>query len=133
MTAMNWKNRRRVLAVHEHLHRIEVGRLSRLEREARELKAEEERIVSYLDENREMIAIFPEIVLQRLKANIQQQQNVLQAVERQATVALEQAKRVKQAERLVEKAERERYQEFERQDLREIIERVSWTADISAP
>lgn len=130
---MNWKNQRRILAVHEHLHRIEVGRLSKLEREARDLKEEEVRIVSYLDQNREMIAIFPDIVLQRLKANIQQQQSVLLAVERQTTVALEQAKRVKQAERLVKNAEREREQELAREDLREIIERVSWRPDISAP
>lgn len=130
---MNWKNQRRILAVHEHLHRIEVGRLSKLEREARDLKEEEARIVSYLDQNREMIAIFPDIVLQRLKANIQQQQSILQAVERQTAVALEQAKRVKQAERLVKNAEREREQELAREDLREIIERVSWRPDISAP
>lgn len=130
---MKWKNQRRILAVHEHLHRIEVGRLSKLEREARDLKEEEARIVGYLDENRDMIAIFPEIVLQRLKANIQQQQNVLQAVERQANIAIEQAKRVKQAERLVESAEQAREQELARENLREIIERVSWPRDISVP
>ncbi len=130
---MNWKNQRRILAVHEHLHRIEVGRLSKLERAARDLKEEEARIVGYLDDNRDMIAMFPEIVLQRLKANIRQQQDVLQAVERQADIALEQAKRVKQAERLVANAERARDQALAYEDLREVIERVSWTQDISAP
>lgn len=130
---MNWKNRRRILAVHEHLHRIEVGRLSKLERAARDLKEEEARIVGYLDDNRDMIAIFPDIVLQRLKANILQQQDVLQAVERQADIALEQAKRVKQAERLVENAERARERELAHEDLREIIDRASSPQDISAP
>lgn len=130
---MNWKNQRRILAVHEHLHRIEIGRLSKLEREARDLKEEEARIVGYLDDNRDMIAMFPEIVLQRLKANIQQQQDVMKAVERQADIALEQAKRVKQAERLVVNADRAREQALEQEALREIIERVSHSHDISAP
>lgn len=130
---MNWKNQRRVLAVHEHLHRIEVGRLSKLERAARELKEEEARIVGYLDDNRNMIAIFPEIVLQRLKLNIQQQQDALRAVERQADIALEQAKCVKQAEKLVASAEKAKERVFAREELREIIERASSPRDISAP
>lgn len=130
---MNWKNQRRILAIHEHLHRIEVGRLSKLERAARELKEEEARIVSYLDDNPNMIAIFPEIVLQRLKSNIQQQQDALRAVERQAGIALEQARRVKQAERLVAKAERERERALAMEELREIVERASSPRDISAP
>lgn len=133
MTIMNWKNQRRILAIHEHLHRIEVGRLSKLERAARELKEEEARIVSYLDDNPNMIAIFPEIVLQRLKSNIQQQQDALRAVERQAGIALEQARRVKQAERLVAKAERERERALAMEELREIVERASSPRDISAP
>jgi hypothetical protein len=54
-------------------------------------------------------------------------------VERQTGVALEQAKRVKQAERLVADAEVERDQATEQEALREIIERVSYSHDISAP
>lgn len=130
---MDWKNQRRILAVHEHLHRIEVARLSKLEREARELKEEEARIVGYLDDNRNMIAIFPEIVLQRLRLNIQQQQDARRAVEWQADIALEQARRVKQAERLVANAEKARDRVRAQDDLREIIERASSRRDISAP
>lgn len=130
---MNWKNQRRILAVHEHLHRIEVARLLKLEREARELKEEEARIVGYLDDNRNMIAIFPEIVLQRLRLNIQQQQDARRAVEWQADIALEQARRVKQAERLVANAEKARDRVRAQDDLREIIERASSRRDISAP
>lgn len=130
---MNWKNRRRILAVHEHLHKIEVSRLSKLERAARDLKEEEARIVGYLDDNREMIAMFPDLVLQRLKANIKQQQDMLKEVERQAALALEQAKRVKQAERLVANAELAREQALEQEALREILEHRAHMQDISAP
>jgi AraC-like DNA-binding protein len=133
MTLMNWKNRRRILAVHEHLHKIEVSRLSKLERAARDLKEEEARIVGYLDDNREMIAMFPDLVLQRLKANIKQQQDMLKEVERQAALALEQAKRVKQAERLVANAELAREQALEQEALREILEHRAHMQDISAP
>lgn len=130
---MNWKNQRRILAVHEQLHRIEVGRLSRLERRARELKEEETRIVQCLDGNRDMIALFPEVVLQRLKANIRQQKEVGIEVDRQTSVTLEQAKRVKQAERLVADAKIERDQAAELQSLREIVDTCARPRDFSAP
>jgi hypothetical protein len=129
---MNWKNRRRILAVHEHLHKIEMSRLSKLERAARDLKEEEARIVGYLDDNREMIAMFPDLVLQRLKANIRQQQDMLKEVERQADVALEQARRVKQAERLVANAELAREQALEQEALREILEHRAHTQNMTA-
>jgi hypothetical protein len=129
---MNWKNRRRILAVHEHLHKIEMSRLSKLERAARDLKEEEARIVGYLDDNREMIAMFPDLVLQRLKANIRQQQDMLKEVERQADVALEQARRVKQAERLVANAELAREQALEQEALREILEHRVHTQNMTA-
>jgi hypothetical protein len=129
---MNWKNRRRILAVHEHLHKIEMSRLSKLERAARDLKEEEVRIVGYLDDNREMIAMFPDLVLQRLKANIRQQQDMLKQVERQTDVALEQARRVKQAERLVANAELAREQALQEEALREILEHRAHTQDMTA-
>ncbi|BBU61623.1 hypothetical protein MSC49_15580 [Methylosinus sp. C49] len=130
---MNWKNQRRILAVHEQLHRIEVGRLSRLERRALELKEEETRIVECLDDNRTMIALFPEVVLQRLKANIRQQQELRKEVDRQTSVTLEQAKRVKQAERLVADAQMERDRAMEAEALREVIEHCARARDFSAP
>lgn len=129
---MNWKNRRRILAVHEHLHKIEMSRLSKLERAARDLKEEEARIVGYLDQNREMIAMFPDLVLQRLKANIRRQQDVLREVEQQTDVALEQARRVKQAERLVANAELAREQAMEQEALREILEHRAHAQDMNA-
>jgi hypothetical protein len=129
---MNWKNRRRILAVHEHLHKIEIGRLSKLERAARDLKEEEARIVGYLDGNREMIAMFPDIVLERLKTNIRRQQDMLKEVERQTDLTLEQARRVKQAERLVANAEQAREQALELEALREILEHRSHITDVSA-
>jgi len=130
---MNWKNQRRILAVHEQLHRIEVGRLSRLEGKVRELKEEEERIVKCLDGNRNMIALFPEVVLQRLKANIRQQRELRQEVERQTNVTMEQAKRVKQAERLVADAKIEREEAAELDALREVIDNCARPRDFSAP
>lgn len=130
---MNWKNQRRILAVHEQLHRIEIGRLSRLERRARELKEEEGRIVRCLDGNRDMIALFPEVVLQRLKANIRHQKELGVEVDRQTNVTLEQAKRVKQAERLVADAEKERDQAEDVESLREIIDACGRPRDFSAP
>lgn len=129
--AMNWRSQQAILAIHEHLHRIEVGRLSKLERAARELKEEEARIVSYLDDNRNMIAIFPEIVLERLRSNIRRQQDALRAVERQASIALEQAKRVEQAEKLVANARRERERALAR-DVRWWMSDTSSLRDISA-
>ncbi|TDX65862.1 hypothetical protein EDE12_102351 [Methylosinus sp. sav-2] len=130
---MNWKNQRRILAVHEQLHRIEVGRLSQLERRARELKEEETRIVECLDGNRNLITLFPEVVLQRLKANIRQQQELRKEVDRQTNVTLEQAKRVKQAERLVADAQMERDRAMELEALREVIEHCTTPRDFSAP
>jgi hypothetical protein len=130
---MNWKNQRRILAVHEQLHRIEVGRLSRLERMARELKEEEARIVRCLDGNRDMIALFPEVVLQRLKANMRQQKEIGMEVDRQTNVTLEQAKRVKQAERLVADAKVERDRAARLESLREVIDACARPRDISAP
>ncbi|BGE87457.1 MULTISPECIES: hypothetical protein [Methylosinus] len=118
--------------MHEHLHKIEIGRLSKLERAARDLKEEEARIVGYLDGNREMIAMFPDIVLERLKSNIRRQQDMLKEVERQTDLTLEQARRVKQAERLVDNAEQAREQALELEALREILEHHSHMTDLSA-
>ncbi|HEY8262693.1 MAG TPA: hypothetical protein VIG55_15890 [Methylosinus sp.] len=109
-----------------------MSRLSKLERAARDLKEEEARIVGYLDDNREMIAMFPDLVLQRLKANIRQQQDMLKQVERQTDVALEQARRVKQAERLVANAELAREQALQEEALREILEHRAHTQDMTA-
>ncbi|MBI1867117.1 MAG: hypothetical protein HYS06_02265 [Methylocystis sp.] len=119
--------------MHEHLHQLEAGRLARLEALAWNLREEEARLVRYLDSNRGLVAIFPDLVLNRLRTTIQRQKGAAHAVEMQARRTLEQAKRVKQAEKLLANAERDRDREFAKAALSEVVDSMSTWPDVSAP
>lgn len=133
---MAWKNYRqvrRILSLHEHVHQLEAGRLARLEALAQNLREEESRLVRCLDGNKGLIAIFPDLVLNRLRATMQRQRDAAHAVELQARATLEQAKRVKQAEKLLANAEREQDRKRADDALSEIIDIVSAWPDVSVP
>lgn len=130
---MKWKNHRRILALHEHLRQLEAGRLARLEALARNLKEEETQLIRALEGNEGLVAIFPDLVLNRLRTTMERSQGAAHAVEMQAKLALEQAKRAKQAEKLLAGSERDRDRELAQKELSELVDSLSNTTNVSAP
>jgi hypothetical protein len=129
----NDRRARRILSLFEHLHQLEAGRLSRLEAHARELELEEQRLIFHLDGDGVLATIFSDLVLNKLRSTIQQRDVAALAVEKQAKLTLEHAKRVKQSERLVVEAERDRSLQLWQSELGEIIDRALKVADIRSP
>lgn len=129
----NDRQARRILSLFEHLHQLEAGRLSRLEAQARELKEEEQRLIFYLDGDGVLATVFSDLVLNKLRSTMQQQNIAALAVETQARLTLEHAKRVKQGERLVIEAERDRSLQLSQSELGEIVDNALKIADIRSP
>jgi hypothetical protein len=129
----NDRQARRILSLFEHLHQLEAGRLSRLEAHARELKEEEQRLIFHLDGDGALATIFSDLVLNKLRSTMEQQKSITLAVEKQAKLTLEHAKRVKQGEKLVVEAERDRSLQLSQSELDEIIDSALKMADIRSP
>lgn len=132
---MQWKphQARRILALNKHLHRLELARLARMEALASKLKDEEKQLIAFLDGNRGLIAIFPELVLARLRTKMQEQKEAARAAEVQAKAAREQATRVKLTEKFADEAEERDEREFVRRELNEILGGISPRGKVSAP
>jgi hypothetical protein len=129
----NDRRARRILSLFEHLRQLEAGRLSRLEMRAHDLKKEEKRLILHLDSDGVLATNFPDLVLNKLRSTMQQQKVVALAIEKQAKLALEQAKRAKQGERLVAKAELDESLRLSQSELGEIIDGASKPGDIRSP
>jgi hypothetical protein len=113
---------RRILSLFQHLHQLEAGHLSRLEARVSELAKEERALVSYLEGGGVLSSVFSDLVLNKLRSTAQRHKTAKLAVEIQTSRALEQARRVKQGERLVAKIERDREVKTSQWELREIID-----------
>jgi hypothetical protein len=124
---------RRILQLQEQLHQLEAGRLSQLEMRANILKEEEMRLMNILDGNGEAVTIFPDLLFNKLRTTAIQQKALFVAVDKQAQAALDQSKRVKQAEKLLVNAQRDRARALEQDELRKIIDIVVKPADDSPP
>jgi hypothetical protein len=124
---------RRILSLFQHLHQLEAGHLSRLEARVSELAKEERALVSYLEGGGVLSSIFSDLVLNKLRSTAQRNKAAKLAVERQTSRALEQARRVKQGERLVAKIERDRELETSQWELREIVDNTFSMTRIRPP
>ncbi len=123
---------RRILSLFEHLHQLEAVRLTRLEAEARDLKEEERRLILQFDGDGALTTIFPDLVLNKLRSTIERQKVVGLAVEKQAQLTLERAKRVKQGEKLVAEAERAQSLLHWQRELSEIVDSALKTTGTSS-
>jgi hypothetical protein len=124
---------RRILSLFQHLHQLEAGHLSRLEARVSELEKEERALVSYLEGGGVLSSVFSDLVLNKLRSTAQRHKTAKLAVEIQTSRALEQARRVKQGERLVAKIERDREVKTSQWELREIIDSTFGMTRIRPP
>jgi hypothetical protein len=129
--AANEKRYRRLVLLHDKLKQIEQSRLARFEGKARELTDEEKRLIEYFNAD-SFAGLFPDLVMGRIRANREEQSELRASIDKQSVATREQAKRVRQAEVLLETAEARREREDLSEALREILERVAASRKVSA-
>ena len=115
---------RRVLALQEQLHRVELWKLLALQRRAAELDALRRELIAALNDNDALQGLFLDATARRLKS-IAQQADAVERDELLQTVRVrEHATRVACAERLSETVDRQAARASEKRDLLDVIERV---------
>jgi len=115
---------RRVLALQEQLHRVELWKLLALQRRAAELDALRRELIAALNDNDALQGLFLDATARRLKS-IAQQADAVEREELLQTVRVrEHATRVACAERLSETVDRQAARASEKRDLLDVIERV---------
>ena len=115
---------RRVLALQEQLHRVELWKLLALQRRATELDALGRELIAALNDNDALQGLFLDATARRLKS-IAQQADAVERDELLQTVRVrEHATRIACAERLSETVDRQAARASEKRDLLDVIERV---------
>jgi len=127
----NEKRYRRLALLHEKLKRLEQGRLARLETRARDLSDDEKKLIEYFNSD-SFSQIFPDLVMGRIRSNRADQAETASAIEQQAAATQAQARRLRQAELMLDKSVERREREAAEASLREILERVAQTPKVSA-
>lgn len=113
---------RRVLRLQQRLEQVEVARLARTNALMRDLTEHEAQLIGYLAQGDGAAGMFPGLVLQRLADTNSRRALAATTSSAQEKAANEQARRVKQTEAMVERAERDREREEAAKELREIID-----------
>ena len=115
---------RRVLALQEQLHRVELWKLLALQRRAAELDALRRELIAALNDNDALQGLFLDATARRLKSTAQQADAVEREELLQTVRVREHATRVACAERLSETVDRQAARASEKRDLLDVIERV---------
>jgi hypothetical protein len=120
------KRYRRLALLHEKLKQVEQARLARLESEASELASEEKRLIEYFSSDA-LSSLFPDLVMGRIRHNRDEQAETKNALAAQGEKTRGQARRVRQAEVLLEKSVATREKEDVTRSLADILERIGTT------
>ena len=113
---------RRILSVQKDLLRLAELKLGQLQRKEMELQEDQERLVTYLDEEHSFTPTYARTIATRLQTLATQKQRTSVEKQQQAERALEQVRRVGHAERRVEAMVEIMRRIEERRELDEIIE-----------
>lgn len=124
---------RRILHLQQRLEQVEIGRLARTNMRLCELKTHEQQLFAYLEPGGAIAGIFPGLVLNRLQQTKHRQAALASQTAAQERAINERARRVKQTERLVERAERERHRTESARELQDILDGVVGRPQVSAP
>jgi hypothetical protein len=116
------KSLRRILTVQKDLQRLAEWKLAALQRKEAELQKDQERLVTYLDEDHSFTPAYAKTIVERLRTLAAERQKAAVEKQNQAERVLEQARRLGQTERRVDATAELLRRLEERQDLVEVIE-----------
>jgi hypothetical protein len=116
------KSLRRILAVQKDLQRLAEWKLATLQRKEADLQKDQERLVTYLDEDHSFTPAYAKTISDRLRTLAGERQRAAVEKQIQAERVLDQTRRLGQTERRVDTAAALLRRIEERQDLAEVIE-----------
>jgi hypothetical protein len=116
------KSLRRILAVQRDMQRLAEWKLAVLQGKEADLQKDQERLVTYLDENHSFTPAYARNIAERLRLLAAARQKVAAEKQLQAEHLLEQTRRLGQTERRVEAAVEVLRRLDERKELTEVIE-----------
>jgi hypothetical protein len=116
------KSLRRILAVQKDLQRLAEWKLATLQRKEADLQKDQERLVTYLDEDHSFTPTYAKTIADRLRTLAVERQRAAVEKQIQAERVLDQTRRLGQTERRVDTAAALLRRIEERQDLAEVIE-----------
>ncbi len=123
---------RRVAALQRRLRDIETGKVARTEARLRELAEQEQALIAFLSRDDGAAAMFPAIVLERLRGARETRTRVLDQLAAERRTLLERSRRVMQADDLAAAARRALEAEEEAAGLEEILDQFV-AATVSHP
>jgi len=116
---------RRIQRVQEDLHRLAEWRLSVLAREERVLAERQEALIASLNEDDVLHGLFVEAMARRLKTLAGEAERLRAAQEVQTERVLDEARRLKRAERMGDRAAADHRRGSEKRDLAALIEALA--------
>jgi hypothetical protein len=116
------KSLRRILAVQKDLQHLAEWKLALLQRKELELQQDQERLVTYLDEEHTFTSTYAKTIAARLQNLAAEKQRTVMEKQQQTERVLEQVRRVGQAKRRVEATAEVLRRNEERKELAETIE-----------
>ena len=116
------KSLRRILAVQKDLQKLAEWKLAQLQRKELDLQKDQERLVTYLDEDHAFTPTYAKTIAARLHSLAAERQKTVIEKQLQTERVLEQVRRVGQAERRVEATAEILRRTEERRELAETIE-----------
>lgn len=112
----------RIQSVQATMHRLAEWRLAELQRHERELAERQQEMIHALNGDQRLHGLFVSAMARRLKALAGEEERTRAAREAQADRVLDEAKRLKRTERLVDRVEIEHRREAEKHELQRLIE-----------
>jgi len=113
---------RRIQAVQAELHRLAEWRLAGLARKQQELAEEQTVLIETLNDEDQLHGLFVGAMARRLRTLAGETERVKVAHEAQTDRVLDEARRLKQAERMVDRVSVDHRRETEKRDLQALVE-----------
>ena len=123
----------RILKVQERLKQEAELKVSRLEREAAELRTAQEAIIHSMNDHSTLHGLFVDVAAKRLQALSTQEGHVEKAKVAQKAVALEKAMQAKRTEKMLTNLKDRSRREMEKKDLVAILETLAKGPSASFP
>ncbi|NBJ11031.1 hypothetical protein [Microvirga arsenatis] len=123
----------RILKVQKHLQKEAELKLSKLEREAMELKAAQEAIIETMNDHETLHGLFVDVASRRLQALAAQETRVETAKTAQRAVALDRGMQAKRTEKMLSGLKDQQRRDDEKKSLASILEAMARGKSASFP
>lgn len=127
------KRVRRIVKVQQEMHRLAEWRQAELVRRENELKAAQEEIVQVFNDHDKLYGVVIEPMARKLKSLAGEETRVIRDREAQDRRVVEEAVRLKRAERMAARVEEDARHAEEKQSLRDLIEQIGGSGGASFP